>query len=178
MLPHYHFTCLPHLESIIRSGAILPSESNVGAPWEDAYYPSGENAGPPVVHLLDAPSPSGFDHGLGGSGYNKKQVRIEVRVPAIPWNGWEWTHRMSPRWRENLENSGGQGASSHWLVFPAPIRQSRWLSIAITDDPPTPIPTEYEKHLDEADDSGYRTMSADLIQAIAQAQPNNVRPSL
>lgn len=175
----YHFTSLPHLEEIIRSGTIQVTESNIGAPWQDPTYPYGSHAGPPVVHLMDVADPFAFDHGLGGAHYDKRQVRFEVNVPGIPWMDWEWTATMSPRWRRILEEQAGQGASDHWHVFPAPIRRRRWASVAVRKDPATPIPWQYREHLGDADEHGYRPLSEALINAISEApeaNPSTPRP--
>lgn len=166
----FHFTSLPHLEEIIRSGAILTTESNIGAPWQDPIYPYGTHAGPPVVHLMDSPNPFEFDHGLTGVRYDKRQARFEVSAPGIPWESWEWVQRMSPRWRGILERQAGEGASKHWQVFPAPIRAKRWVSIAVKEDESTAVPGAYKSHLGEPDEHGYMTLSPALIEAIATAQ--------
>lgn len=172
----FHYTSLPHLEEIIRSEVILPTESNIGAPWKDSVYPYGTHAGPPVVHLMDSPTPFGFDHGLTGVRYDKRQARFEVKVPGIDWDSWEWTQKMSPRWREILEKQAGIGASKHWRVFPAPIRQKRWASIGVRQDDTTPLPEAYKSHLGEPDEYGYRPLSDFLIEAINLVPIKNVRP--
>lgn len=174
----YHFTNLPRLESIIGEGLIRPSESNIGAPWSDPRYPYGEHAAPPVVHLLDTANPFEFDHGLTGVVHDKRQVRIGVEVPGIPWRSWEWTQMMSPRWRRILADQVGVGADTHWRVFPAPIRRRRWSSIAVKEDNDTPIPEAYKSQLGPADESGYHPVSESLIEAIAGAPDSRVSPSL
>lgn len=174
----FHFTSLPHLEEIVRVEMILPSESNIGAPWEDSQFPYGEHAAPPVVHLMNTSSPFEYDHGLTGTRYDKRQARFEVNVPGIPWNSWEWTHIMSPRWRGILEKQAGLGASEHWRVFPAPIRRRRWVSVSVRDDDAMPIPEPYRAHLGEADKEGYFPLSEALLDAIHSAEPVSVRPPL
>lgn len=173
----FHFTSLPHLEEIIRDGMLLPSESNIGTPWDDPQYPQGENAGPPVVHLMNTSSPFEFDHGLGGAHYDKRQARFEVNVPGIPWLSWEWTQMMSPRWQAIMEKRAGLGASAAWLVFPAPIRRRRWTSISVRDEEGDFLPEQYRAHLGAEDKDGYRPLSEALIEALAAATPVSVRPS-
>lgn len=173
----FHYTSLPHLEEIIRTGSILTTESNIGAPWQDPLYPYGTHAGPPVVHLMDSPNPFEFDHGLTGALYDKRQARFEVNVPGIPWDSWEWVQMMSPRWRGILENQGGEGASAHWLILPAPIRRRRWVSVAVRDDETTSVPDAYKAHLGDPDEYGYCALSDSLVDAIMLAPGSHVRPS-
>lgn len=172
----FHYTSLPHMEEIIRAGAIHPSESNIGAPWQDPIYPYGTHAGPPVVHLMDSPNPFEYDHGLTGATYDKRQVRFEVSIPGIPWGAWEWTQRMSPRWRGILEEQAGAGASNLWRIFPAPISRRRWVSVAVRGDETTSIPVAYRGHLGAPDEHGYQRASEALIDAILAAEASNVRP--
>lgn len=176
MMSLFHFTSLPHLEEIIRSGTIRVTESNIGAPWQDPIYPYGTHAGPPVVHLLDSPDPFDFDHGLTGAAYDKRQARFEVNVQGVPWGEWEWTQMMSPRWRGILERQAGEGASAHWRIQPAPIRAKRWVSIAVLDSEEAPVPDAYKAHLGPADGQGYRALPEALIEAIRLAPGSHVRP--
>lgn len=176
MMSLFHFTSLPHLEEIIRAGAIQTTESNIGAPWQDPIYPYGTHAGPPVVHLMDSPNPFEYDHGLTGATYDKRQVRFEVSIPGIPWGAWEWTQRMSPRWRGILERQAGEGSSAHWYIHPAPIRPRRWVSVSILDSDETPVPDAYKAHLGPADEHGYRPLREGLIEAIRLAPGESVRP--
>lgn len=120
----YHFTSTAHLPLILRTGVIMPTESNLSFFEEDA--------GPRAVWLLDEPE---FDwdavsHGLSRE---KTAVRIEVDVPAIRWLDWAPAVPRSPQemfTRERLiEVGGGPDAAAHWHVFPAPIRARRWGTI-------------------------------------------------
>lgn len=125
----YHFTSAYHLESITASGVIIPSESNIGSP-DRTMPPYGPHLGPDVVWLLDTPDPYAFDHGLTGSLYDKRMIRIGVRVPAIKWTEWAPAERMSPEWRSLLiKAGGGPDAADHWYIWPSPIRRGRWTDI-------------------------------------------------
>ena len=113
--------------AILRDGVIRTSESNVGSPSR-TMQPYGEHFGPDVVWLLDS-LPSASVPMANGLSVPKQHYVFEVDVPTIRWIDWEWTHRMNPSWRSAFVNSGGGPAlADHWYVFPAPIRQSRWVN--------------------------------------------------
>lgn len=119
----YHYTSKSRLERILEQGVLLPSESNVGAPWQ------GEHVGPDVVWLLDTPTLT-FDHGLLADKTSKNEAIIAVDVPAIRWLDWSYTASMDPEWFEVfVEAGGGPVAAEHWYVFPAPIRKKRWVGV-------------------------------------------------
>lgn len=126
----FHYTSLAHLEVMIRGGGlILPTESNVGGvlPWEEPY---GMHVGPDVVWLLDDSDPFAHSHGLVHSMVDKREVRIEVNVPAVRWLDWEPVSRMNPKWRETFINAGGGPlAVEHWHVWPASIKFARWVGV-------------------------------------------------
>ena len=130
-MPFYHFTSVEHFTEISRRGLILPTESNVGSPipvWE----PSGAHYAPDVVWLLDTQELN-YDHGLGRSAHDKTAVSIEVDVPAILWDNWPPVLEMHPTWRRNfVAAAGGEEATQHWYVWPAPIRAKRWESVTFT----------------------------------------------
>ena len=129
----YHFTSRFHLDAILRSGFLMPSESNVGSPHTEAgkFFPYGEDAGPRVVWLTDTPDPV-MGHGLLAHTTGKDQVRITVDVKAIRWLDWAWTSVMDPQWREDLIHvGGGEDAAAHWYIVPAPIRGTRFTDIAV-----------------------------------------------
>jgi len=121
----YHFTSETHLPLILRSGVIMPTESNVSF--------SREHGGPRVVWLLDSPELGELSHGLH-SVVDKTAVTIEVDVPAIRWRDWEFAARMEPRWRQSfIDAGGGDEAADRWFILPAPIRESRWVTITAPD---------------------------------------------
>jgi hypothetical protein len=138
----FHFTHPGHLGSIVEAGRLLPSESNVGAPYPVTDGPQGSHVGPDVVWLLDSPeiaaqSPTGDDltHGLYP---DKRRIRFEVDVRAIRWLDWTHAAVMSPDWRRiMIDAAGGMEFAEHWYVFPAAIRRSRWLGIhdVVLDEP-------------------------------------------
>lgn len=168
-MPLHHFTSIRHLPGIINTGAILPTESNIGAPWPTkGGHPSGKNAGPDVVHLLDIPNPDTFGHGLGGSSTGKTQVRFTITGTAIPWGSWSWVEEMDPKWRAALEESAGPGASEHWLVVPASIRAKRWAALSLRHLPDSPIPEHYLPYLGEPDEHGYMEADGELLLRIIQ----------
>lgn len=126
----YHYTSLFRLPQIREAGVILTTESNVSN--------RVPNAGPPVVWLTDLPDLGETTHGLEGSLYDKKQVRIEVRVPAIRWLDWAPAlNRKGDNNRERLIiTGGGMEAAEHWYVWPSPIRAVRWGEIHVFPDRP------------------------------------------
>lgn len=126
----YHFTSLYHLPKIKADGVIRPTESN--------FSRHTPNAGPQVVWLTDLPDMGDVSHGLEGSLYDKKQVRIEVRVPAIRWLDWPPAlSQMRPDVRDSLiHNGGGMEAAEHWYVLPGRIPASRWVDIHVFPDRP------------------------------------------
>jgi hypothetical protein len=125
----YHFTSLYHLPKIQEAGVIRTTESNISR--------FAAHAGPPVVWLTDLPELQA-SHGLEGSLYDKKQVRIEVRVPAIRWLDWEpMLTGMEASWRDDLiAFGGGMEAARNWYVWPSPIRKVRWGGICKFPDRP------------------------------------------
>lgn len=148
-------------------GVIRTTESNIGTPWMDPQYASGEHAGPPVVHLLNTPTPFDFDHGLTGTHFDKRAVRFEVSVRGVEWEAWEWTHLMSPRWHDMLvSQAGGAGASDQWLVFPAPVRAKRWVSVSVLES--ADVPDSYARYLGASDEYGYRPVDSFLLEQLAQ----------
>lgn len=129
MTTFYHYTSKYHLDSIISDGAIYPTESNISH--------TKPHAGPDVVWLLDIADPSG-DHGLYSelSLYDKREVCIEVAVPAIRWLNWQPALSMSQWWRDGLiEAGGGPESASHWYVWPASIGKRHWRSITVDGQP-------------------------------------------
>lgn len=121
----YHYTSLHHLPKIQADGVLKLTESN--------FSLFKEHAGPPVVWLTDLPELGEASHGLEGSYYDKKQVRIEVRVPAIRWLDWEPAlNGMDAASRDILiDTGGGMAVAEHWYIWPAPIRAIRWGAIHI-----------------------------------------------
>lgn len=126
----YHYTSLHHLPKIQADGVITTTESNF------SLYTA--HAGPAVVWLTDLPDLGETSHGLEGSFYDKKQVRIEVRVPAIRWLDWEPALTgMDKQSRAILiDTGGGMTAAGHWYIWPAPIRANRWGGIHTFPDRP------------------------------------------
>lgn len=126
----YHFTSLYHLPKIEADGVIRPTESN--------FSRTTPNAGPPVVWLTDLPDMGDVSHGLEGSLYDKKQVRIAVNVPAIRWLDWPPAlSKMPGDVRDSLIHwGGGMEAAVHWFVLPGRIPASRWGDIHIFPDRP------------------------------------------
>lgn len=123
----YHFTHAGHLPRILRSGFLKTVESNVSF--------SREHAGPDVVWLLDQAEPDWFEEAELGHGLYaaKRQIRIEVDVPAIRWLDWGPTATMEQLDKAVLiSGGGGIEAARHWYVFPAPIRMRRWVKITDT----------------------------------------------
>lgn len=121
----YHFTSTAHLPLILAAGFLRPVESNVSG--EAAHY------GPDVVWLLDVPTID-HDHGLANPHHDKTEVCFTVDVPGIRWEAWIWTSRMHPAWREAItQAAGGPEAAAHWYVWPAVIRRSRWVEVAVRD---------------------------------------------
>lgn len=120
----YHFTALEYLDSIVKHGAIFPSESNVSL--------NIPHAGPDVVWLLDTPTID-HSHGLEYARYDKTSLRVEVEVPAIHWLDWTYTHQMSHRdFSVIVTSGGGMKAANHWYVWPGKIKVHRWRSIVST----------------------------------------------
>ena len=134
-MTYFHYTHIGHLPSICQQRRLLPSESNVGAPFRVGAGPVGENAGPPVVWLLDEPvilNPDPQAHGLYPE---KRRIRIEVDVRAIRWLDWAPAAAMDPEWRRIfIQTAGGPEVVEHWYVVPAPIRDRRWVSIRDMDN--------------------------------------------
>lgn len=121
----YHYTSKRHLPKILESGVLLPSESNIGAPWE------GERLGPDVVWLLDTPTLT-FDHGLLPGRTGKDEVLFAVEVKAIRWLDWAPVASMNPEWLPTfVEAGGGSVAAAHWYVYPGPISRKRWSGIFV-----------------------------------------------
>lgn len=138
----YHFTHPGHLPAIFDAAMLTTTESNIGAPFA-TEGPTGLHAGPDVVWLLDSPTievlpgPTDADmtHGLYPE---KRAVRFEVDVPGIRWLDWAPASAMSSDWRDVLiRSAGGMEAVEHWYIFPAPIRQRRWVEVRnmVTDSP-------------------------------------------
>lgn len=120
----YHFTTVHHLPSITTNGYLKPTESNVS-------YRT-EHAGPDVVWLLDTPNPGSTDDLVHGLPLIKRQVRIEVNVPAIRWLDWEYTAEMEEIWFAAMTQVGG---CESWYLYPGPIARENWFNIAIREDP-------------------------------------------
>lgn len=127
----FHFTHPHHLPSILADGLLRPSESNVGAPYPPPDGgPWGFDAAPRVVWLLDQAEPDWPHDEAHGLSPEKRLIRFEVEVPAIPWSNWQPAAVMSADWRETFENvAGGPKAVQHWRVWPAPIRRRKWRSV-------------------------------------------------
>lgn len=129
----FHFTHIGHLNSIILEGRLRVTESNIGAPYAVPQGPSGLDAGPRVVWLtdLDALPLDEDTHPLYLGLYpEKRRIRFEVDVPAIRWLDWAPAARMDPDWRETfVRSAGGPDVVEHWYVFPAPVREPRWVSV-------------------------------------------------
>lgn len=126
----HHFTSIRHSLSILSSGVLLPTESNVGSPSPD-MGPYGANYGPPVVWLLDTTDTT-LGHGLTPAVEDKTAVRITVDVPAIRWLDWGPASRMNLEWRKYfIRSGGGPEAMRHWYVWPAPIMKDRWTEVAV-----------------------------------------------
>lgn len=139
----YHYTCLAHVGSILRSGFIDVTESNVSA-----HRP---HAGPDVVWLTtDADCVHG--HGIDGNDvyaagqlhaagigaapelmqtWDKTRVRFTVRLPndyVHKWTQWSQRFQMNPAWRSTLMRSANGGAST-WRVVERRIPQDRWVEV-------------------------------------------------
>jgi hypothetical protein len=132
----YHWTSLAHLRSILESGVLRTTESNVGSPGL-VLKPAGEHYGPDVVWLLDVPVLH-HNHGLTMSPdsqiqmrHDKTEVRITVRVTdATAWTRWAPAKEMHPEWRRAfLKGAGGRDAARHWWVVEREIPRDEWLEI-------------------------------------------------
>lgn len=133
MTEFFHFTHIGHLPSIMAQRRLLPTESNVGAPYPVNDGPMGTRIGPDVVWLLDtdvADGDASEDDTTHGLYPDKRRVRFTVDVAAVRWVDWAPAKIMSPDWRERMvAAAGGAERAEHWYVWPAPIRDRRWLSV-------------------------------------------------
>ncbi len=109
----YHFTTKAHLPSILREGKLRLTDSQV----------SGDEPGTVIgaVWFLDTPTCDWADHGLSGSIWDKREVRLTVRtrdaVPWVPWARSRMTDKTSRIWYEATVNTGGgPDAAAHWWV--------------------------------------------------------------
>jgi hypothetical protein len=133
----FHYTSERHWTLIKQRGVLLTSESNIGSPVP-TWKPCGHRLGPDVVWLLDLSELGDVNHGLNGSVFNKREVRIEVDVPGIKWLDWAPAQQMNPNWRKAFINAGGgDEAAGHWYVWPREIANDHWLSVLINgvDEP-------------------------------------------
>jgi hypothetical protein len=132
----YHYTTALQWAEIERAGIIDTVESNVSL--------RVPNAGPNVVWLLDVPDAWSRQVGwLSGGQIATRHsvsdglepvVRIQVDVPAVRWVDWDWTKRMSRRWRDAfIDARGGVRAATRWYVHPALIRHVSWLSVIVDE---------------------------------------------
>jgi hypothetical protein len=118
----FHFTHAVHLPTILETGYLKTTESNVSF--------SVDNAGPQVVWLLDQAEPEWSEDMAHGLYPAKRQIRFEVDVPAIKWTNWVPAAQMSRIDRAVLiKGGGGIEAAEHWYVFPARIFARRWVSV-------------------------------------------------
>lgn len=99
----YHFTARFYLPSILGSGRLLLTESNLS--------PYVTDAGPRVVWLTDSANPT--DHGLSPA---KREVRIDVdTTAAVRWADFAALHGINRQWYRVLDRTGGFTAR-HWWV--------------------------------------------------------------
>jgi hypothetical protein len=127
---HYTSDLATHIGSILRTGIIRTTESNL-----DINKP---HAGPDVVWLLDEPLRPGEDHGLrtrqpGLDPRAKMAVEIAVRLPVAevqPWRDWATAHGIDPAWfRRMCEVGGGEGQAERWRVIERPIPSREWAHV-------------------------------------------------
>ncbi|WP_198517634.1 hypothetical protein [Microbacterium lacus] len=124
----YHYTHESHMPSILQSGVIRLTESNVS--FEKAH------AGPDVVWLTTDPELLGsVSSGLRyASGDSKAQVRITVSLPrheVHTWGEWARKHGSSERALTTLAAAGG---ASKWRVIERPIERHEWVSVDRASD--------------------------------------------
>lgn len=120
----YHFTSEHHLPLIRQAGFIRTTESNLSF--------IEEHVGADVVWLLDQPDPHDAPHGLVGSVFDKRAVRITVQVNAERWTDWV---KRQPRYDAQqaailVRTGGGPEAASHWWVTEQAIPRENWLEVA------------------------------------------------
>jgi hypothetical protein len=122
----YHYTANTpcHLGSILETGEIRTTESNI------SFH--ANHVGPDVVWLTDLHDPR--DAVRGGLYPLKTTARITVEVAdAIPWRQFAMEHGMSRDDRRRLDRAGG-GQGAHWFVVPWPVRGDEWLEVATADE--------------------------------------------
>lgn len=116
----YHYTCIQHWPTILASGLLKVTESNIS--------PVVDHAGPDVVWLT-TDSRCKHGHGLELSAVDKTRIRITVDVPVDDvhvWRQWASAHGADPRFMAALASSGG---SSTWRVIERPIPSSEWVEV-------------------------------------------------
>ncbi len=107
MITLYHYTSAERLPAILRSGKLTRTESNL--------HPVKEHHGPDCVWFT-TDSELTEDHGLGGSFYDKKRIRITVELPRSwvrNWRSWALSKKIDPTWLNGLAKVGGIGT---WRV--------------------------------------------------------------
>lgn len=120
----YHFTSTYHLPSIIKSGFLKLTPSNLIGPRPDDDLHIDPLTGcavwktmnyKPVVWLTKDPGANSNANGLNGSLVNKSEIRITITKPinCIPWNVFADRHKMNRSWRKKFEEGK---APENWFV--------------------------------------------------------------
>ena len=119
----YHYTSIYHLLGLLESNQIKTTESNASFRIE--------HLAADVVWLTSNASPS-FEASLLGSFVDKKQVRITVDVPAVPYMEWAKENNVSREVIRQLDQFGGK-QKKNWHVIERPIPSLEWKQIDLYD---------------------------------------------
>lgn len=91
----YHYTAKYHLPSILNSGHLKLTESNLR--FDVEMYK-------PVVWLTNQKEPETFGLGLSGSIVDKTEIRIHVKKKPTPtiktWEQYSAKNKMNPEWKK------------------------------------------------------------------------------
>lgn len=124
----YHFTSKQGYRGILEKGYIAIGDGNL------SFMPSNDNQ---VVWLTTSPLPTG-GHGLGGSAYDKTQVRFTLDLPedyVSRWATWADRKGIDPEWKECLiATGGGKESADTWWVAEDPIPDCFWTEINLRDE--------------------------------------------